>query len=58
MTTFLFVDFIESVYVHPMVDKDSMLVHPVIEINRRFDAADIRVVADKIEALGGDVTLP
>jgi hypothetical protein len=52
------VDFIESVYVHPMLDKDSLLVHSVTEINRRFDAADIRVVADKIEALGGDVTLP
>ena len=52
------VDFIESVYVHPMLDKDSLLVHSVTEINRRFDAADIRVVADKIEALGGNVMLP
>ena len=52
------VDFIETVYVHPMLDKDSLLARSVTEINRRFDVGDIRVVADKIEALGGDVTLP
>jgi hypothetical protein len=40
------------------MDKHSLLVHSVTEINRRFDAANIRVVADKIEALGGDMTLP
>lgn len=52
------VDFIESVYVHPMLEEDSLKVHAVTEINRRFDAAEIRVVADKIEALGSDVNLP
>jgi hypothetical protein len=52
------IDFIESVYVHPMLQEDSLIVHAVTEINRRFDAAEIRVVADKIEALGSDVNLP
>jgi hypothetical protein len=52
------VDFIESVYVHPMLDKESLMVQAVKEINRRFDVGQIQVVADKIEALGSDVTLP
>jgi hypothetical protein len=52
------VDFIETIYVHPMLEEDSLLVHSVSEINRRFEVAEIRVVADKIEALGSDVTLP
>ena len=43
------IDFIESVYVHPMLEEDSLIVHAVTEINRRFDAAEIPVVADKIE---------
>jgi hypothetical protein len=41
-----------------MLEEDSLIVHTVTEINRRFDAAEIRVVADKIEALGRDVNLP
>lgn len=52
------IDFIESVYVHPMLEEDSLIVHAVTEINRRFDAAEIPVVADKIEALGRDINLP
>ncbi len=52
------VDFIESVYVHPLLESDSLIVRAVTEINKRFNAAEIRVVADKIEALGSDVTLP
>jgi hypothetical protein len=52
------VDFIESVYVHPMLEEDSLTVRAVTEINRRFDVGEIRVVADKLEALGSDVTLP
>ena len=51
-------DFIESVYVHPMLDKDSLMVQALTEINKRFDVTEIPVVADKIEALGSDVTLP
>jgi hypothetical protein len=34
------------------------LLPTVSEINRRFNVAEIRVVAEKIEALGSDVTLP
>lgn len=52
------VDFIESVYVHPMLEPDSLTVHAVTEINRRFDVAEIPVIVDKIEALGSDVSLP
>ena len=51
------IGFIDSVYVHPMLEEDSLIVQAVSEINRRFNAADIRVVAEKIEALGSDVTL-
>jgi hypothetical protein len=52
------VDFIESVYVHPLLHKDSLMVRALTEINRRFDADEIPIVADRIEALGSDVTLP
>jgi hypothetical protein len=52
------VDFIERVYVHPLLEQDSLTVRTVTEINRRFDVAEILVVADKIEALGSDVMLP
>jgi len=51
-------DFIETVYVHPMLEEDSLVVRSISEINKRFDDAEIRVVADRIEALGSDVTLP
>lgn len=52
------IGFIDSVYVHPMLEEDSLIVQAVSEINRRFNAAEIRVVAEKIEALGSEVTLP
>ena len=52
------VDFIESVYVHPMLEQDSLTVNAVTEINRRFDVSKIPVVVDKNEALGSDVMLP
>lgn len=51
-------DFIDSVYLHPMLDKDSIIFRAVTEINRRFDVEGIPVVADRIEALGSDVALP
>jgi len=51
-------DFIDSVYLHPMLDKESLMVQAVTEINRRFDVEEIPIVADKIEALGSDITLP
>jgi hypothetical protein len=50
-------EFIEKVYLHPTLTKDSLLVQTVKEINKRFDVTDIPVVADKIEALGADIEL-
>jgi hypothetical protein len=41
-----------------MLEEDSLIAHAVTEINKRFDAAEIRLVANKIEALGSDVNLP
>ena len=51
-------DFVDCVYLHPMLDKDSLMAQAVTEINRLFDVEEIPVVADKIEALGRDVALP
>jgi len=51
-------DFIEAVYVHPMLDRDAMVVQTVAEINRRFDMEELPIVVDKLEALGTDITLP
>lgn len=47
----------QRVHYHDDSD-DSLMVHAVREINKRFDVVEIPVVADKIEALGSDVTLP
>lgn len=49
--------FIDEVYVHPTLGLDSMMVQVVKEINRIFGLAEIRVVADRLEALGQDITL-
>lgn len=51
-------DFIDAVYVHPMLDKDALMVQTVTEINRRFDMEELPIVVDKLEALGTDITLP
>jgi hypothetical protein len=51
-------DFIERIYVHPTQGEDSLIVQTIRELNERFDVADIPIVADKIEALGGDIVLP
>jgi hypothetical protein len=50
--------FIEAVYVHPLLDEDSMMVHTVKEINNRFELGEIPVVAEKIEAMGANIMLP
>lgn len=50
--------FIEKVYVHPMLGDDSMMVQTVEALNRQFGVPEIAVVADKIEAMGSDITLP
>ncbi|MDT3776178.1 DUF2971 domain-containing protein [Nitrospira sp. MA-1] len=49
--------FIESVYVHPMLDAESMMVRVVKAINERFGIADLPTVTDKVEALGPDMVL-
>jgi hypothetical protein len=51
-------EFIEKVYVHPMLSEDSMMVQTIKEINRQFGVSEIPVVANKIEAMGTDVVLP
>lgn len=50
--------FIEQVYVHPMLGKDSMMVETIKEINRQFGVSEIPIVADKIEAMGSEIGLP
>lgn len=49
--------FIESVYVHPMLDAESMMVRVVKAINERFGIADLPIVTDKVEALGPNMAL-
>jgi hypothetical protein len=50
-------DFIEAVYVHPALSEDSMMARAIREINTRFGAAGVPVIADKVEALGKDIRL-
>lgn len=49
--------FIESVYLHPMLDADSMMVRVVKAINERFGIAELAIVTDKVEAIGPDMAL-
>jgi hypothetical protein len=49
--------FIESVYVHPMFDAESMMVRVVKAINERFGIADLPIVTDKVEAIGSNIVL-
>lgn len=49
--------FIDSVYVHPMLDAESMMVRVVKAINERFGLANLPIVADKVEALGPNMVL-
>ena len=49
-------DFIEEVYVHPMLSEESMMVQGVREINRLFGLS-VPIIVDKIEALGEKVRL-
>lgn len=49
--------FIESVYLHPMLDVDSMMVRVVKAIHERFGLADLPVITDKVEAIGPDMAL-
>lgn len=49
--------FIEKVYLHPTLDEGSITFQAVKEINKLFGVAEIPVVAEKIEAMGADITL-
>lgn len=49
--------FIDSVYVHPMLDAESMMVRVVKAINERFGLANLPIVVDKVEALGPNMVL-
>lgn len=51
-------DFIEMVYVHPLLTEDSLPFKAVKELNRLFGLEQIPVVADRIEAMGADIVLP
>ncbi|MDT5270618.1 MAG: hypothetical protein QOH49_2804 [Acidobacteriota bacterium] len=50
-------DFIEAVYIHPALNEDSMMTRVVEEINARFGANGVPVIADKVEAFGKDIRL-
>jgi hypothetical protein len=50
--------FIEKVYLHPMLASNSMMVQTIKELNNKFGLTNIPVVADKIEAMSADVSLP
>lgn len=50
--------FIEKVYLHPMLGSNSMMVQTIKELNNKFGLPNIPVVADKIEAMSVDVSLP
>jgi hypothetical protein len=52
------INFIDAVYVHPTLDEGSMTFQVVKEINRLFGVSEIPIIADRMEALGDDITLP
>jgi hypothetical protein len=49
--------FIDSVHVHPMLDSESMMVQVLQAINVKFQLPDVRIVTDKIEAIGPNMSL-
>lgn len=50
-------DFIDAVYVHPLLDSGSMMVRVVKAINEQFGLSDLPIVTDKIEAIGSNLAL-
>jgi len=50
--------FIETVYIHPMLRDDSMMTQTIKDIHERFNVPAIPLVANKIEAMGVDIALP
>lgn len=49
--------FIDSAHVHPMLGSESMMVRVLQAINVRFGLPDVPIVADKIEAIGPNVSV-
>ncbi len=49
--------FIDSVHVHPTLDSESMMVRVVKAINVNFGLTEVPIVADKIEAIGPNMSL-
>ncbi|WP_108123937.1 DUF2971 domain-containing protein [Saccharospirillum mangrovi] len=50
-------DFIDAVYVHPLLSSDSMMVRVVKAINQQFGLSDLPIVTDRIEAIGPNMAL-
>ncbi len=49
--------FIDSLHVHPTLGSESMMVRVVQAINASFGLLDVPIVADKIEAIGPNVSV-
>lgn len=50
-------EFIEAVYLHPMLGEESMMVRVVKELNDKYGLSELPIVTDKIEAIGPSVAL-
>lgn len=50
-------DFIEAVYVHPLVGADSMMVRVIKAIHEQFGLSGLPIIADKVEAIGSNIVL-
>lgn len=50
-------DFIEAVYVHPLLCSNSMMVRVVKAINEQFGLPNMPIITDKVEAIGSNMAL-
>ena len=51
-------DFIDAVYVHPLLTEDSLIFKATKELNHLFGVDNIPVLADRLEAFGSNIMLP
>ncbi|NAO97546.1 hypothetical protein FRY77_16205 [Halomonas sp. MG34] len=49
------IDFLDAVYIHPLLDDSSMIYKVLKSVNQQYDLADLPIITDKIEALGSTV---
>jgi hypothetical protein len=49
--------FIGAVYVHPLLDSNSMMVRVVKALNEQFGLPDLPIITDKVEAIGSNMAL-